>query len=165
VPWAEGKSPVTKPFALFLARWARRLSWKETAESFSTTWDTVFRSVKQIVEYGIKHRLLDGPTAIGVDEIQYGKGHNCLTPVYQINAGMRRLLFVGKERKAKTLLRFFRGFGKERCEKLKLVCSDMRKAYLKVIEKKAPRMCCIFWTAFISSRSSVKPLTRSERSR
>jgi len=138
VPWAEGKSPVTKPFALFLARWARKLSWKETAESFCTTWDTVFRSVKQIVEYGIKHRLLDGVTAIGVDEIQYGKGHNYLTLVYQINSGMRRLLFVGKERKAKTLLRFFRDFGKERCEKLKFVCSDMWKAYIKVIEKKAP---------------------------
>jgi len=138
VPWAEGKSPVTKPFALFLARWAKRLSWKETATSFCTTWDTVFRSVKQIVEYGLKHRQLDGITAIGVDEIQYGKGHQYLTLVYQINVGIRRLLFVGKERKAKTLLRFFRDFGKERCERLEFVCSDMWKAYIKVIKKKAP---------------------------
>ena len=138
VPWAEGKSPVTKPFALFLARWAKRLSWEETAKSFCTTWDTVFRSVKQTVEYGLKHRQLDGITAIGVDEIQYGKGHQYLTLVYQINAGIRRLLFVGKERKAKTLLRFFRDFGKERCEKLEFVCSDMWKAYIKVIKKKAP---------------------------
>lgn len=138
VPWAEGKSPVTKPFALFLARWAKRLSWKETAKSFCTTWDTVFRSVEQIVEYGLEHRQLDGITAIGVDEIQYGKGHQYLTLVYQINAGMRRLLFVGKERKAKTLLRFFRDFGKQRCQKLEFVCSDMWQAYIKVIKKKAP---------------------------
>ena len=138
VPWAEGKSPVTKPFALFLARWAKRLSWKETAKSFCTTWDTVFRSVKLIVEYGLKYRQLDGITAIGVDEIQYRKGHQYLTLVYQINLGTRRLLFVGKERKAKTLLRFFRDFGKERCEKLEFVCSDMWKAYIKVIKKKAP---------------------------
>ncbi len=138
VPWAEGKSPVTKPFALFLARWAKRLSWKETAKSFCTTWDTVFRSVKQTVEYGLKHRQLDGITAIGVDEMQYGKGHQYLTLVYQINAGIRRLLFVGKERTAKTLLRFFREFGEERSEKLEFVCSDMWKAYIKVIKKKAP---------------------------
>jgi len=45
---------------------------------------------------------------------------------------------VGKEREAKTLLRFFWDFGKERCEKLEFVCSDMWKAYIKVIEKKAP---------------------------
>jgi len=138
VPWAEGKSPVTKPFALFLARWAKRLSWKETAESFCTTWDTVYRSVKQVVEYGLNHRSMYGVTAIGVDEIQYKKGHQYLTLVYQLNAESRRLLFVGQERKAKTLLRFFREFGKERCEKLEFVCSDMWKPYIKLITKKAP---------------------------
>jgi transposase len=61
-----------------------------------------------------------------------------LTLVYQIDAGMRRLLFVGQERKAKTLLRFFREFGKERAARLKFVCSDMWRAYVKVIRKKAP---------------------------
>ena len=43
VPWAEGKEHMTKPYQLFLARWARKLSWKEVAESFGTTWDNVFR--------------------------------------------------------------------------------------------------------------------------
>lgn len=138
IPWADGKSHLTKPYQLFLAKWARKLSWKEVAESFGTTWDNVFRSVKAIVEYGMKHRRLEGITAIGVDEIQYRKGHQYLTLVYQINAGARRLLFVGRERKAKTLLRFFRDFGKERCEKLQFVCSDMWRAYVKVITKKAP---------------------------
>lgn len=139
VPWASGKSHTTKAFELFLARWARKLSWKETAESFCTSWDTVFRSVKTIVAYGLAHRNLDGIEAIGVDEIQYGKGHQYLTVVYQIDAGMRRLLFVGRERTAKTLLKIFREFGNERCGRLQFVCSDMWKAYLKVIRKKAPQ--------------------------
>lgn len=60
-----------------------------------------------------------------------------MTLVYQIDAGLRRLLFVGQERKAKTLLRFFRDFGKERCRQLKFVCSDMWRPYIKVITKKA----------------------------
>ncbi len=139
VPWADGKSHATKAFQLFLARWARKLSWKETAESFCTSWDTVFRSVKTIVAYGLAHRSLDGVEAIGVDEIQYAKGHQYLTVVYQIDAGMRRLLFVGRERTAKTLLKIFREFGNERCRRLKFVCSDMWRAYLKVIRKKAPQ--------------------------
>ena len=138
IPWAEGKSHLTKPFQLFLARWARKLSWKETAESFGTTWDNVFRSVKAIVAYGMKRRDLDGITAIGVDEIQYGKGHQYLTLVYQIDQSTRRLLFAGRDRKAKTLLRFFRDFGRERTARLKFVCSDMWRAYVKVIKKKAP---------------------------
>jgi len=138
VPWVEGKSHITKPFALFLARWARKLSWKETAESFCTTWDTVFRAVKQIVEYGMEHRNLEGITAIGVDEIQYGKGHQYLTLAYQIDSSKKRLLFVGKDRKAKTLLRFFWDLGKDRCAAIKFVCSDMWRPYVKVIAKKIP---------------------------
>lgn len=138
IPWSDGKSHMTKPFQLFLAKWARKLSWKETAESFGTTWDNVYRSVEAIVEYGLQRRNLDGVTAIGVDEVQYGKGQQYLTLVYQINAGARRLLFIGRGRKAKTLLRFFWEFGKERTARLMFVCSDMWQAYIKVIKKKAP---------------------------
>ena len=137
VPWSDGKSHLTKPFELFLANWAKKVSWKEVAESFNTTWDNVFRSVKSVVEYGLQNRNMDNITAIGVDEIQYGKGHQYLTLVYQINEGARRLLFAGRERKAKTLLRFFRDFGRERCARLEFVCSDMWKPYVKVIAKKA----------------------------
>lgn len=137
VPWADGKLTITKPFALFLARWARMLSWKEVAERFGTTWDKVFFAIQWVVAYGMDRRNLDDITAIGVDEVQYAKGHQYLTLVYQINAGMRRLLFVGRDRKAKTLLRFFRDFGRERCERLEYVCSDMWQAYIKVIRRKA----------------------------
>jgi len=57
--------------------------------------------------------------------------------VYQINAEAIRLLWIGRDRTVKTLLRFFRFIGKERSERLQFVCSDMWKPYLKVIKKKA----------------------------
>jgi transposase len=91
------------------------------------------------VAYGLNHRNLDGIEAIGIDEIQYGKGHKYLTVVYQIDAGIRRLIYVGKQRTTKTLLRFFFELGKERTALLKFVCSDMWQPYLKVIRKKAPQ--------------------------
>ena len=139
LPWAAGKSHTAEAFQLFLAQWARKLSWKETAQSFGTCWDTVYRSVKKVVAYGLAHQNLDGVEAIGVDEIQYAKGPEYMTVVYQIDAGMRRLLYVGKKRTAKTLLRFFFEFGKERTALLQFICSDMWKPYLKVIRKKAPQ--------------------------
>ena len=37
VPWGDGKRTLTKAYMLFLARWARRLSWKETAAAFRTS--------------------------------------------------------------------------------------------------------------------------------
>ena len=80
---------------------------------------------------------MSGITAIGIDEIQWHRGHKYLTLVYQINAERIRLLWVGKDRTVKTLLRFFRFLGKERSGQLQYVCSDMWKPYLKVIKKKA----------------------------
>jgi transposase len=137
VPWGDGKRHLTRAYAVFLARWARRLSWKEVASIFQTSWEAVYRSVAWVVEYGLEHRSLDGITAIGVDEVQFQKGHRYLTVVYQINAECRRLLWVGQDRTAKTLLRFFRMMGRQRTAAIQFICSDMWQPYLKVIAKKA----------------------------
>jgi transposase len=137
VPWADGKSPLTTSYMWFLARWAKRLSWSDVARIFDVNWKQVFCSVKWAVLLGLANRNLDGIEAIGVDEIQWRRGHKYLTLVYQIDAGCRRLLWVGKDRTEETLLRFFRMFGEERSRLLRYVCSDMWKAYLKVIRQKA----------------------------
>jgi transposase len=137
VPWAQGKSPTTTTYSWFLSQWAKLLSWSDTARMFRTSWSTVFNAVEMAVEWGRKHITYEGVTAIGVDEIQWQKRHNYLTVVYQINEGAKRLLWVGEKRKVKTLLKFFRWFGKENTEKLEYVASDMWKPYLKVIACKA----------------------------
>lgn len=137
LPWAEGKEHLTKSYQSFLARWAQRLSWVEVANIFSTSWASVYRSIKWVVDYGLANRDWNNVTQIGVDELAVFKGHNYLTCVYQLDKGNRRLLWSGSERKVKTLLRFFREFGKERSAKLQFVMSDMWQPYLKVIKKKA----------------------------
>jgi transposase len=138
LPWTKGKKRITNAHALFLARWARRLSWKEVATIFQTSWDTVYRSVEEAVEYGLKHRELEDVSAVGVDEIQFQKGHRYLTLVYQIDQSCRRLLWIGQDRTAKSFLRFFRMMGKRRTTAIRFVCSDMWPPYLKVIRKKVP---------------------------
>lgn len=138
VPWAGGKHRACDAFRLFLSRWAKRLSWSETAEAFQTSWDTVYRSVQWVVEFGLKHRSLDSIEAVGVDEVVYRKGHNYMTLVYQIDNGIKRLLFIGKDRCESTLRDIFRDLGQERCESIKVVCSDMWKPYLNVIRDQLP---------------------------
>lgn len=137
VPWAQGKRTVTTTYAWFLARWAKHLSWAQVADAFQTSWYRVCTSVEMAVEWGRAHVDLAGITAIGIDEIFWGKGYRCATVVYQINREAVRLLWIGEHRKAKTLLRFFRWYGKKRTARLDYICSDMWKAYLKVIRKKA----------------------------
>jgi transposase len=138
VPWAQGKHSCCDVFRHFLASWARRLSWKETADCFQTSWDNVCRSVKWVVDFGLKHRDLEGVTAIGVDEVTYSKGHRYMTLVYQIDSGCRRLLGVIRDRDTQSLTGFFESFGAERCAKIKVVCSDMWKPYLNVIAAMLP---------------------------
>jgi transposase len=138
VPWCDGKNQLTKAYQLFLARWARKMSWKEVAESFDTSWDKVYRSVCYVVAYGLMHRELSNIGAIGVDEVQIGKGHQYMTVVYQLDQGNKRLLYVAKDRTAKSFLGFFRELTPEQIDSIEYVCSDMWKAYLKVIKKKIP---------------------------
>src|ERR1051325_3889864 len=137
VPWAEGKSPLTTSYRWFLSSWAKLLTWQQVASAFHISWQTVYRAVEFAVHWGLTHRNLDGIEAIGVDEVQWRKGHRYLTLVYQIDGNCRRLLHIAPERTVRSLLSFFRMLGPVRSALLKYVCSDMWKPYLKVIAKKA----------------------------
>lgn len=137
VPWSEGKGQLTTTYAWFLAKWAKRLSWKEVAVAFRTSWEHVYRSVQMAVHWGLEHRNLIGITAIGIDEIQWNHGHHYLTVVYQINEGCKRLLWIGRDRTEKTLRIFFAYLGEERSAALRFICTDMWKPYLNVIAEKA----------------------------
>ncbi len=133
VPWADDKSRLTHALKIYLAQWARYLSWQTVSKIFGVTWSNVFESVQYVVEYGLKHRCLDGIKAIGIDEIQYLTGHKYLTLVYQIDDGCRRLLYLVKDRTEESLMSFFEFFGETRSLALEAVCSDMWKPYLKVV--------------------------------
>ena len=137
LPWAQGKNQLTQAYMLFLAHWAKKLSWKEVAVSFKTSWEKVFKSVEYVVTWGLAERDLDGITAIGVDEIQWHKGHKYLTLVYQIDANCIRLLWIGKERTQASFRQFFDFLGKDRTARIGFICSDMWKPYLKVIKEEA----------------------------
>jgi transposase len=139
VPWADGKEQITKTYKWFLAQWAKRMSFDEVAKVFRTSWQTVFRSVEYAVNWGLEHRNLDGIKAIGIDELARKKGHVYATLVYQIDAGCRRLLWIGEERKEETLRKFFDWFGEEKSKALTAICSDMWKPYIEIIKEKASK--------------------------
>jgi len=96
----------------------------------------VFDAVEHIVTWGLEHRTLGQIDAIGVDEIQYSKGHKYLTLVYQIDLGVTRLLWIGKEGTIESFQGFFTTMGEEITSKIVFICSDMWEPYLKVIREK-----------------------------
>lgn len=151
VPWSTGKHHLTDIYRCFLAHWAGKLSWREVADSFNTSWEKVYCSVKFVVNYGLEKRRLDNVTAIGVDEIQYRSGHRYLTLLYQIDPHCRRLLWLGEKRTQETLNGGLNELEREYClkhadpdapegngflDRIQYVCSDMWKAYLNVIGRR-----------------------------
>ena len=140
LPWSEGKRTLTLAMMCFLARWARRLSWREAAQAFQVSWEAVCRSVEWLVVWGLAHRELKGVESIGVDEIHWGRGlraSNFLTVVYQIDATCRRLLYVGQGRSKRALRQGLKVLGPEVVQGLRFVCSDMWRPYLEVIATEA----------------------------
>ena len=136
VPWCDGKNHLTTTYRWFLATWAKRLSWSEVASVFRTSWDSVRRAVAHAVEWGLAHRDLSGLTALGIDEVAWGRGHTYLTLVYDIGAGARRLLAVATERTDASLRTCLDGVGEAACSRVRYVCSDMWKPYLNVIAQR-----------------------------
>jgi len=90
-----------------------------------------------MVRWGLEHRKMTRIRSVGIDEVAWRKGHEYLTLVYQIDGQCQRLLWVGKDRSVKTLLRFFHAYGKARSARLRFIGSDLWKPYLKVIARKA----------------------------
>jgi transposase len=136
LPWNIGKRPVTVAMMGFLARWARRLSWRETAQVFQTSWENVYQSVAWFVQWGLAHRDLTGITALGVDDLHWGQGQGAdrfLTVIYQIDGHCRRLLWVGRKRTEATLRAGLAVLGAEVVGGVRYVSSDMWRPYLNVI--------------------------------
>lgn len=137
VPWGDGRCHLTKTYRWFLAGWAKRLAWQEVATVFHTSWQSVFRSVRHAVMWGVVHRKWGSIAAIGIDEIAWRKGHKYLTLVYQIDEGCKRLLWISRDRTEESLRRFFRILPQKVTGRIQFVCSDMWKPYLKVIAEHA----------------------------
>jgi transposase len=170
LPWNEGKRSLTTVMMGFLARWGRRLSWRETAQVFQTSWEAVYRSVEWFVQWGLAHRELQGVESLGVDEIHWGHGlgaNNFLTVVYQIDASCRRLLWVGKGRSQRTLRRGLRALGTAVVQGVRFVCSDMWKPYLEVMAAQAGQALHILDRFHITMHlnQAVDQVRRGESSR
>ena len=143
VPWASKGSRFTDSFEQEVAWLAQRVDLSMVEEYFRITWRSVRRIVQRtVLRHRDEQRQLDGLRMIGVDEVSYRKRHKYLTVVVDHLSG--RVVWAGKKRKIKTLLRFFRALGPERAAKLEAVTMDMWEAFMTVVGRKAPQARIIF---------------------
>ena len=143
VPWAAAGSRFTRELEQQVAWLAQRCDLTAVTKYFRISWSSVRRIVDRVVERAWDAgSALDGLRVIGVDEISYRRHHNYLTVVVDQVSG--RVVWAGKDRKVKTLLRFFRQLGPERAAQLEAISADMWEPYLIVLRRKAPQARIIF---------------------
>ena len=142
VPWARPWARVTKALACVVAELARHLSWQETARHFRLDWKSVATVVRRAVEYGLAQRRRRPLHILGIDEVSRRKGHHYLTVVYDLERGV--LLWVGEDRRAETLTRFFAELGRRRAATIQVVCLDMWRPYLKAVRDHAANAQVLF---------------------
>ena len=141
LPWASGKLHLCDALRVFLAQWARLLSWQKVAKRYQVQSNDVYGAVKCVVRYGLLWLALPRPErnqSMGVDEVSVAKG-KLWTVVYQFDEGLRRLLWIGKDRKAATLEMIFNRLDRVRSGAVQFICSDMWRGYLGVNARRLPQ--------------------------
>jgi len=114
----------------------------EVSQHLGIDWKTVKNIDKFYLERSYGKPDLKGLRVLAVDEISVRKGHSYLTVVLDFLTG--RVVFVGKERKSKTLKRFFNQLSICQRKKIEAVAMDMWDPFIKAVNDKLPRAKIVF---------------------
>lgn len=159
---------VTRRLAYYVYQLCQVMTVTEVAEHLNLDWKTVKAIDKKFLEQRYGHPDLNGLQILAVDEIAVRRGHRYLTVVIDYLSG--RVLFVGKDRKARTLMDFFDQMSPEQRQSIKAVAMDMWDPFIKAVKKNSRRpksslTCSMWWlpSAGSSTRSEMPSTKRPLR--
>ena len=164
---------VTRRMARYVYQLCRILTVSDVARHLGLNWKTVKDIDKYYLERDYGQPDLNGLRLLAVDEISIRKGHRYLTVVLDYLSG--RVVFVGKDRKAETLERFFNQFSHEQLNSIEAVVMDMWDPFIKAVKKKCLKLklysICFMWLPILTVLSiksetvnTAKPAKRTKPS-
>ena len=124
---------VTRRLANYIHHLCKVMTVTEVAKHLQLDWKTVKEIDKQYLEAQYGQPNYDGLRILAVDEISLRKGHKYLTIVLDYETG--RVIHVAKDRKAKTLNRFFNKLSVKQRKTIEAVVMDMWDPYIKSVKK------------------------------
>jgi transposase len=142
VPWAEKWQRVTHALFRAVATLTRVLDWSSVAAHFRLNWKTVAAIVEGAVLWGLQYRPWRPLHLLGLDEVSRRKGQQYLTIVYDLERG--RVVWVGRDRTAATMARFFAWLGRLRARAIQVVCCDMWAVYIDAVCAHLPQATLVF---------------------
>ena len=124
---------VTRRLATYIHQLCKVMTVTEVARHLQLDWKTVKEIDKQYLEAQYGQPNYDGLRILPIDEISLRKGHKYLTVVLDYETG--QVIYVAKERKAKTLNRFFNQLSAKQRKSIDAVAIDMWDPYIKAVKK------------------------------
>ena len=153
---------VTRRLAYYVYQLCQVMTVAEVAKHLNLDWKTVKNIDKKFLEQRYGQPELNGLQILAVDEIAVRRGHEYLTVVLDFISG--RVLFVGKDRKADTLMRFFDQMTPNQRQSIEAVAMDMWNPFIKAVKKncRRPRSYSTCSTSLqLLAGSSIKYATSS----
>jgi len=137
VPWARHDSPFTTAFDDVLVNMAVKASKQATATRYGVSWRAVNNAVDRVTAEALAGvDLLEGLTAIAIDEVKYKKGQRYLTIVSNHATG--NVVWAKKGRKKTVVEAFFADLGPERAALLEIVTCDGAAWIHDIVKVRAP---------------------------
>jgi transposase len=127
---------VTRRLAAYIHQLCEIMTVTEVANHLKLDWKTVKDIDKQYLEAKYGQMNYDGLRILAVDEIAVKRGHRYLTVVLDYETG--RVIHVGKDRKYKTLNRFFNQMKAKQKKSIEAVVMDMWDPFIKSVKKNCP---------------------------
>lgn len=140
---------VTRRLAAYIHQLCQWMTVRDVARHLGLDWKTVKAADKLFLEARYGQPDYAGLRILAVDEISIRKGHRYLTVVLDYETG--RVVYVGKARKARTLVRFFNRLSTGQRKAIEAVAMDMWDPYIKAVKKncRQPRSSSISSTSWL----------------
>jgi len=139
---------VTRRLAYYVYQLCQVMTVTEVANHLNLDWKTVKAIDKKFLEQRHGQPDLSGLRILAVDEIAVRRGHQYLTVVIDYLSG--RVVFVGKDRKANTLIGFFDQMSPKQRRSIQAVAMDMWDPFIRAVKKNCRRLrsSSIFFTSY-----------------
>ena len=140
--FCDDYSRYTRRFERYVAELCRVLTISDVAKHLNLSWDVVKEIDKKYLAKKYRNPNFKNLRFLATDEISIGKFHKYLTIVLNLETG--QILYVGKERKQKTLDDFFKAMGTVRCRRIKAMAMDCWDPYIASATKYIGRNKIVF---------------------
>jgi len=137
VPWSGKHSRFTLMFeAMAIEVLLACANVSKAAGLLGLHWEAVHTIIKRAVERGLDRRSLEGMTHVGMDEKSFGKGHDYVSVLTDLDH--HRVLEVAPERTIEASDRLWETLTEQQRSNIASVSMDMWQAFMTSAEKNVP---------------------------